>query len=77
MDSILMYDLAWKSETACAELFKSEYFKPKNITFKRSETEIKAVVEEKGIYFETSQKSQVIATLYLSKNGKSDSCRFY
>ena len=76
MDSILMYDLSWKSVSACAELWKSEFFFPRSTTFKRGNIEIKAEVSNDGLYYESYQNGIVVSTLYINKSGVSDTCRF-
>lgn len=51
-DSVLMYDLVWKSHTACLALYKSEFFHPKSGIFKRGAFEISVTVEEDQITYE-------------------------
>jgi hypothetical protein len=75
-NSILLYDLAYKSKEACAELWKAEYFRPENGEFKRGTSTIEAKVLEKGIYYETKQNGNIVGTLYINRKGVCSPCRF-
>ena len=76
-DSKLMYELAWKSESACSELWRSEYFRPKpKSSFKIGETQVNAELFEEGLYFEEVQNGEVISTHYINKSGVHSPVRF-
>ena len=72
-----MYELMWKSEGACRELFQSEYFSPKKkSSFVKGSVTINACLMQEGIYFEEVQKGEVISTHYLNKKGVESSTKF-
>lgn len=51
-DSVLMYNLLWKSHKSCIALMQSEFFHPESGVFRRGKFDIICTVEEDRIMFE-------------------------
>ena len=75
-DTELMFLLAWKSTEACAELFKSSFFRPKEECFKFRGNSVEATVRKDGIIYEEFQDGECIACYWIHKSGENNHSLF-